>query len=237
MTQDTLTPDIGMCVGTEYYSWPHDFIEEAKSQGISKVVPKTAIPDVEGGRTRIVLAHPRGIVTTTGINGLNLWDLAMEVVREYVVGTNHEPTPENKAEILSRWFPLGIQNIDEDEAWILGFTMEYLVAFDDDSSLRNKLGLCYWLRESERRKDLVRLTEKYGIEFAVQPCGLVKSCAECPKNDAVPCEEIANLGWICWSYLTGVQYIAKEGESEIPVELAGKGVEIVTVTYEEDTND
>ncbi len=38
-------------------------------------------------------------------------------------------------------------------------------------------------------------------------------------------------GVFCFVYLTGVQYIAKEGETELPEDLRGRGIEIVRVEY------
>lgn len=146
--------DLAMCVGAEkFYPWPDDFIEEAKKQGVSKAISKSAVPYIEPGITRVVFIHPRAIVHVTA-EGLSTLDFAHELVREYIV-EKREPPPENKAEMIQRW---GMHDIDD---WPVAYALDKLIDVDG----HNKLHMCTLLREADRAKDLERLEEKYGLKY------------------------------------------------------------------------
>jgi len=51
--------DLLMWVGEQHYPWPHDFSDEVKRMGLSKKIPKSAIPLIVPGRTRLALIHPK----------------------------------------------------------------------------------------------------------------------------------------------------------------------------------
>ena len=199
-----MAEDLGRIVGKESYPWPHDFIEEARVQGVSLAVSKASIPDYDPGKTRLALAHPRAIVTVTA-DRMILADLAIELVREYVVGSCVEPTPEHRAELIARWSDPG-----EPLEWDLAYAYDKLMVVESDQDgikWANTLAMCFWLREADKKKDLKRLEKKYGIEY--------------------------QIGWLGFTFLTNIQYVARDDEEELPLELIGKGVEIVKVVYED----
>ena len=197
MIENPKTPDIGMRAGAEHYPWPHDFIEEAECQGVSKAIPRSAIPYIKRGRTRLVIRHPKAIVYVTS-EQFTLYDLAMELINEHA----DEPDQVVKADIVRKW-------IDTEEATLEDWKHAYILEFMlDTESGRNKLGIPYFLRKAERAGDLKRIEEKYGLQYA--------------------------SGWIGYTFLTGIQYVAKGDEDELPEDLVGTGVEMVRVEYDEE---
>lgn len=75
---DTTAVSILMCVGEESYSLD-SFISEAYDLGVSKRIPKTAIPEgIIPGLSKLFLAHAKAIVKTTRGNLKELaYDLFM----------------------------------------------------------------------------------------------------------------------------------------------------------------
>jgi hypothetical protein len=196
--------DIAMCVGLESYPWPHDFSEEAETQGVSKAIPRKAVPYIEPGKTRLVLIHPRACVYVT-TPGMSVIDLGLELLNEYVVGTENEPPPEIKKEMVSRWITSPEAAMDD---WVLAAVYDRLVDIESDpDTVKNKLGMCYYLREAARVNDLARFEEKYGIKYG--------------------------LGFFGYTFATGLQYVAKDDEEELPDDLKGTGAEIVRVEYDD----
>ena len=159
-------PDYGRVVGKESYPWPHDFSDEAKVQGVSLAVSKSAIPDYEPGRTRLALIHPRAVVKVT-TDDMTILDLATELVCEFVRGCPAEPNPEEKTAMLARW------GEDNKLDWEIAYVFDKMLTYNDDGRLVNTLELCYWLREADRAGDLKRLEEKYGIEYGLGWFGFV----------------------------------------------------------------
>jgi hypothetical protein len=178
--------DLAMWVGEEHYPWPIDFIEEARKQGVSKQIPKTAIPMIEPGKTRLVLIHPRALVTVN-TDGMTMMDLALELEREII---GH------------------FEDDEEDEA--REYMLQHII---DPETGRNMPKLTEWLKEAEIADfvDLKRLEEKYGIEY--------------------------HPGFIGYTFLTGMQWIAPDEATDLPKELRGYGIEPVRVVYEENEND
>ncbi len=191
-------PDIAMCVGVKYYPWPQDFSEEAKTQGVSKAISRKIIPYIDAGETRLVLIHPRAIVGVMAEN-MSLVDLGLELVNEYVNGTDLEPPSENKAKMVAAW--ITSPEADEDD-WMLAYVLDKLVNIPE---VVNKLRMCSLLREADEAKELKRLEEKYKIQYS--------------------------LGFFGYTYISGVQYAARDNEEELPDELKGKGIEAVRVVY------
>lgn len=73
-------PDWAMVVGEQFYPWPSDFFIEAQAQGVSKALPE--VLPYEPGKTRLICQHPRACVTVHA-DGMNLYDLAVELADEY----------------------------------------------------------------------------------------------------------------------------------------------------------
>jgi hypothetical protein len=57
----TYASDIIMWVGVSYYPDPQDFIEEAKTMGANKKLPKGNTPKISQGTTRCFIIHPHAI--------------------------------------------------------------------------------------------------------------------------------------------------------------------------------
>jgi hypothetical protein len=74
----------------------------------------------------------------------------------------------------------------------------------------NTLAMIESLQIAEKAGDLPRLESKYGLKWG--------------------------LGFFMYVYITGLQYVAREGETELPPEWQNKGVEIVKVEYIEGEN-
>jgi hypothetical protein len=53
--------DLRMWVGVSYYPDPQDFIEEAKTMGVNKKLPKGNAPIIKQGTTRCFIVHPHAI--------------------------------------------------------------------------------------------------------------------------------------------------------------------------------
>ena len=130
--------DLLMFVGKEPYPWPNDFSEEAMEIGVSKRIPRMAIPEIEPGVSRLALIHPKAIVRVTA-EGMDLYGLARELMCE------HGDTIECEAD----------QEVDE-------VIQALLVCPYEGESMS---GLTNLLRDAEKAKDLKRLEEKYGIEY------------------------------------------------------------------------
>lgn len=72
-------PSILMTVGREHYKL-HSLISEYSQQGVSKRIPKTAIPDgLVPQVSKIFIAHPDAILRVT-VNGKTLNDLVVALV-------------------------------------------------------------------------------------------------------------------------------------------------------------
>jgi hypothetical protein len=161
--------DLAMFVGQQY-RWPSDFADEARIQGVSKAIPKSAIPLIEPGHTRLACIHPKAIAVVHA-DGMTLHDLAEELVREH---TDSSETERNANDLIG---PEG----------------------------QSALALIDLLKKAEKAKDLKRLEEKYEIEY-------------------LP-------GFFGFTYVTGLEYVCNLGETELPEELADKGIEPVIVEY------
>lgn len=131
------TPDICMMVGMTFYKWPLRAAREYKAHGISKRIPRQAIPEIEPGITRMVLYHPRVLVWVRN-ELMTLWDLALELYTEY-----GNPGPNFVADNFD---PLRLGLIDEDGE-------------------RNTLALTDLLDAAEEDGKLKELIEKYKLEF------------------------------------------------------------------------
>lgn len=171
--------DIAMWVGENSYPWPSDFTDEARRLGVSKQVPRTAIPAIEPGVSRLVLIHPRALISVCA-DGMTLIDLGAEL----------ENTLIGECETL-----------DESRA----YAYEYLI---DPETGRNLLEMVKLLKVAEMENLLKNLEKKYEIKY--------------------------RPGFIGYTYLTGIQYIAKADEDCLPLDLVGiPGIEAVRVEYEE----
>jgi hypothetical protein len=137
-------PDIAQFWGTGYYSWPEDAADENKKQGVSRMVPKTAIPEIEVGMTRIVGLHSRAIVTVHA-EGMTLRDLLRELIEEHAdeVGSFMHDA-----------------DLDDWEMYIS--TDPQYPEFPQGITRRAFTNL---LRVADEKGDLKRLEEKYGIRY------------------------------------------------------------------------
>lgn len=171
-------PDLLMWVGEEHYRWPHEFFDEAERVGVSKRVPREAVPYIVPGETRLALIHPRAIVEATA-KPYEVYDLAVELALEYA------PLPEQ----------------GEYDDWAIDYANEHLM----DSEWHHTMELIRLLADAEFAGGLDWLEEKYGIEY--------------------------HPGVFMFTYLTGVQYVLRSGESKLPADLRGTGAEAVRVEY------
>jgi len=130
--------DLCMWVGEKHYPWPNDFSDEAKRDGVSKRVPRKAIPYIEPGRTRLALIHPKAIVRVTA-EGMTLYDLAVELTVEHAAPF-----------APAGWIEPQVEKFVEAELLCDG---------------QSTSGLTALLRKAQKAKDLKRLEEKYGIEY------------------------------------------------------------------------
>ena len=134
-------PDIAQYWGIGYYPWPQIAADENDKQGVSRMVPKTAIPDVEVGMTRIVGLHARAIVTVHA-DGMTLRDLLTELLGEYVFVE-----------------PLAFLGIDWEK--YISTDPQY-PEFPQGITRRAFVNL---LQVADEKNDLERLEEKYGIRY------------------------------------------------------------------------
>ena len=176
-------PDILMMVGTRYYKWPLRAAREYTRHGISKRVPRKAIPYIEPGKTNLATYHPRALIWVRNPL-MTLWDLALEL------HTEHGAVPEGF--VADDFDPLALGLIDEDGE-------------------RNTLLLTDLLDKAEQAGKLDALIDKYQLEF--------------------------EHGVFGYGPITAIQYVAKDGEKELPDDLKDvPGMEIVRDVYEEDDN-
>lgn len=172
--------DIAMWVGEDSYPWPSDFADEAKRLGVSKQVPRTAIPQIEPGVSRLVLIHPRALISVHA-EGMTLVDLATEL--EGTICGNYDTLDESRA-----------------------YALEYLI---DSETGRNLPEMVNLLRIAEMENLLKDLEEKYKIEY--EP------------------------GFLGFTYLTGIQWVAPKNADRLPPDLVGiPGIEAVRIEYEEE---
>lgn len=171
--------DIAMCIGQEHYPWPSDFSDEAKSLGVSKQIPRTAIPSIDPGKSCLVLIHPH-VLISVNTPGMTLIDLGIEL----------------EGDLCRK-----VYTLDGARAWV----MENLI---DAETGHSKLCFIDLLKQAELESKLKRYEEKYNIKY--------------------------HYKFIGYTYLTGIQYVAKDSESQLPPKLEGKGIEAVRIKYREE---
>lgn len=137
-------PDIAQFWGTGYYPWPQIAADENEKQGISRMVPKTAIPKIEVGMTRMVGLHARAIVTVHA-EGMTLRDLLKELVEEH-------------AEEIGAL----MHDAELDWAAYISVNPQY-TEFPQGVTRRPFINL---LQKADEEGDLERLEEKYEIRYS-----------------------------------------------------------------------
>jgi hypothetical protein len=95
-----MATDIIMWVGEEHYT-VREFIEEAKQMGVSKRIPRTAIPEgIVPGESRIFIKHHKAIVHCNDLVGLGE-ELGIPIEQDIEDSLDPDtPLPENMLRLV-----------------------------------------------------------------------------------------------------------------------------------------
>lgn len=84
------------------------------------------------------------------------------------------------------------------------------------------------------------LVDEWLQDWDRNPAWIVRQILAEPREDMTEaiaifkdCRVLLTPGVFGFSYITGIQYVAKKGEPDVPDELKGKGIEAVQVVYDE----
>jgi hypothetical protein len=161
--------DLKMWVGREHYPTLRGYIEESKTQGVSKRIPENMIPSITPGESRLFLVYPTAFVRLG--NG-TYWDLVRRV--DFEAEYSHEEIEE-----LDKTYYDPEDIIYSDTPLPKGLL---------------KLKILLEILEEEFPKDYYELVERFEITFHPAVFG--------------------------YCYLTGINYVVREGEEELPEKTA-----------------